>query len=53
MAYPEENKLIAVDFAANLDEGNAELETDCLTLRIPSQKVCRYKCQFCTKVCAS
>ena len=53
MAYPKENKLTAGDFAANLDEGNGEPEMDCLTLRIPLQKVCRYKCQFCTKVCAS
>ena len=30
-----------------------ELEMDCLTLRILLQKVCSYKCQFCTKVCAS
>ena len=26
---------------------------DCLTSRILLQKVCSYKCQFCTKVCAS
>ena len=30
-----------------------ELEIDCLTSRILLQKVCSYKCQFCTKVCAS
>ena len=30
-----------------------ELEKDCLTSRILLQKVCSYKCQFCTKVCAS
>ena len=27
-----------------------ELEMDCLTLRRPLQKVCSYKCQFCTIV---
>ena len=30
-----------------------ELEMDCLTLRRLLQKVCSYKCQFCTKVWAS
>ena len=28
-----------------------ELEMDCLTLRRLLQKVCSYKCQFCTNVC--
>ena len=30
-----------------------EVEMDFLTLRILLQKVCSYKCQFCTKICAS
>ena len=30
-----------------------EVEMDCLTSRILLQKACSYKCQFCTKVCAS
>ena len=30
-----------------------QLEIDCLTSRILLQKVCSYKYQFCTKVCAS
>ena len=30
-----------------------ELEMDCLALRILLQKVCSYKCQFCTKICTS
>ena len=30
-----------------------EVEMDCLTSRILLQKACNYKCQFCTKVCAS
>ena len=30
-----------------------ELEMDCLTSRILLRKGCSYKCQFCTKVCAS
>ena len=30
-----------------------ELGIDCLTPRILLQKVCSYKCQFCTKVSAS
>ena len=30
-----------------------ELKMDCMTSRILLQKVCSYKCQFCTKVCAS
>ena len=30
-----------------------ELEIDCLTSRILLQKASNYKCQFCTKICAS
>ena len=30
-----------------------ELEMDCLTSRRLFQKICSYKCQFCTKVLAS
>ena len=30
-----------------------ELEMDCLTSRRLLQKICSYKCQFCTKVLAS
>ena len=30
-----------------------ELELDCLAPSMRFQKACSYKCQFCTKVCAS
>ena len=62
MGFPDGNKLFAGNLRANLDEANAnmgsiykemELEVDCLTSRTLLQNVCSYKCQFCSKVCAS
>ena len=62
MTFSERNHLFAGDFRANLDETKTgygsiykgiELEMHCLRSRILLQKACSYKCQFCTKVCAS
>ena len=63
MAFHEGNKLFVGDLRASLDEKKRwygsiykEMELDCMDCiisRILSQKVCSYKCQFCTKVCTS
>ena len=61
MDFSKANQLFAGDFHAALDEIKADmlqftkmqLEMDCLTSRILLQKASSYKCQFCTKVCAS
>ena len=61
MAFSEGNQLFAGDVRTNLDETNADMVQftkkwnwkDFLTSRILLQKACSYKCQFCTKVCAS
>ena len=54
MAFPEGKKHFVGEFCANLDETNAfykelELEMDCLTSKILLQKLCSFKCHFCTK----